>query len=536
MVEQFQGDEHCQVALLSIMAAGTGLNFSAASHVVFAELLWTPAVLVQAEDRAHRIGQQWPVLCHYILGKNTIDDLLWPLLAKKLTVVGQAISGDALHMDIDEMKHGSSFEADRAQGRITSFFQPHQHAHAAASTSAGHQRQQQQEPSPDYECDDLFVRPMYGTKKRKTGQGAAASTSVRAQAAAVEIIDDDIDELVDLTPQSTRSQTTATDSAKSARHSTPVSQRRCRASTSPANSSTTSSTVSPPATSRSQTKTSPLCSHSPPAPSSSSSPPPAQRRPQLTFPSLTDDESQNDVDDADAAAAAPPSAVSCTPEESQDGFPSRPRRRRKRILLSDDDEDENENGHEQGADGGMSDDLQSEQKSSASAPDADESEDNDESEGEYRPRCRRSAARNSKHRRSNARSKVAANEEAGDDGADDDDDDGDDVQPRRSRRARPSSIFSPEDSDELDPDEMEMMMTTVDSDNDDGDQNDDDDGDADGRSAKRIKPTICQLSSKTRDHNQINMEEPPDSVQVDALPGDGAERKGKVSSDQDDFL
>jgi hypothetical protein len=56
-VQQFQDDVDCKIALLSITAAGTGLTLTSASHVVMAELNWTPATLVQAEDRVHRIGQ-----------------------------------------------------------------------------------------------------------------------------------------------------------------------------------------------------------------------------------------------------------------------------------------------------------------------------------------------------------------------------------------------------------------------------------------------------------------------------------------------
>jgi len=56
LVQEFQEDDNCKVALLSITAASLGITLTAASTVVFAEVHWTPAVMLQAEDRAHRIG------------------------------------------------------------------------------------------------------------------------------------------------------------------------------------------------------------------------------------------------------------------------------------------------------------------------------------------------------------------------------------------------------------------------------------------------------------------------------------------------
>jgi SWI/SNF-related matrix-associated actin-dependent regulator 1 of chromatin subfamily A len=75
--DQFQTDDKIKVALLSLTAASTGLTLSRANSVIFAELYWNPGVLVQAEDRAHRIGQRDSVFVHYLIGRGTLDDKIW---------------------------------------------------------------------------------------------------------------------------------------------------------------------------------------------------------------------------------------------------------------------------------------------------------------------------------------------------------------------------------------------------------------------------------------------------------------------------
>ncbi|ORD93308.1 SMAL1 [Enterospora canceri] len=87
LVDAFQKDDSYKVAVLSLTAASTGLTLTAASLVVFAELFWNPGVLMQAEDRAHRIGQTKPVEVLYLVCEKTIDEIVWPYLLRKLSVL-----------------------------------------------------------------------------------------------------------------------------------------------------------------------------------------------------------------------------------------------------------------------------------------------------------------------------------------------------------------------------------------------------------------------------------------------------------------
>ncbi|KAL5009114.1 hypothetical protein ScPMuIL_014695 [Solemya velum] len=93
LVQQFQSDPDTRVAILSILAAGVGLTFTAAKLVVFAEMYWTPGVLVQCEDRAHRIGQTAAVPVHYLVAKDTMDEWVWSAVCKKTIVTTTALTG-----------------------------------------------------------------------------------------------------------------------------------------------------------------------------------------------------------------------------------------------------------------------------------------------------------------------------------------------------------------------------------------------------------------------------------------------------------
>uniref|UniRef100_A0A8D3DHM2 SWI/SNF-related matrix-associated actin-dependent regulator of chromatin subfamily A-like protein 1 n=1 Tax=Scophthalmus maximus TaxID=52904 RepID=A0A8D3DHM2_SCOMX len=87
--DRFQNSTKTCVAVLSITAANMGLTLHSADLVIFAELFWNPGVLIQAEDRVHRIGQTSNVNIHYLVGKGTADDHLWPMIQEKMNVLEQ---------------------------------------------------------------------------------------------------------------------------------------------------------------------------------------------------------------------------------------------------------------------------------------------------------------------------------------------------------------------------------------------------------------------------------------------------------------
>ena len=89
---KFQTDPTVRIALLGITAAGVAVTLTASSTVWFAELFWTPAIMVQAEDRCHRIGQQATVRCLYFIAKGTLDEVLWKLIEKKFRDLGEVSS------------------------------------------------------------------------------------------------------------------------------------------------------------------------------------------------------------------------------------------------------------------------------------------------------------------------------------------------------------------------------------------------------------------------------------------------------------
>ncbi|CAO3596063.1 unnamed protein product [Absidia cylindrospora] len=70
-----QEDTSIRIAILSITASSVGLNFQEANTVIFAELYWNPSQILQAEDRAHRIGQVNTVNIKYLMSVDTAGNI-----------------------------------------------------------------------------------------------------------------------------------------------------------------------------------------------------------------------------------------------------------------------------------------------------------------------------------------------------------------------------------------------------------------------------------------------------------------------------
>jgi non-specific serine/threonine protein kinase len=104
-VDQFQREDGPPFFVLSLKAGGTGLNLTAASHVIHFDRWWNPAVENQATDRAFRIGQTKNVLVHKFICRGTVEERIDDMIARKAQVADEAIgegAGEALLTEMDD--------------------------------------------------------------------------------------------------------------------------------------------------------------------------------------------------------------------------------------------------------------------------------------------------------------------------------------------------------------------------------------------------------------------------------------------------
>lgn len=118
LVAEFQQEEGSPFMVLSIKAGGTGLNLTAASHVIHFDRWWNPAVENQATDRAFRIGQHRSVMVHKFVTRGTIEEKIDALIREKQDMAEALLDSGAekamTEMSDDEILEMVSLDLERA--------------------------------------------------------------------------------------------------------------------------------------------------------------------------------------------------------------------------------------------------------------------------------------------------------------------------------------------------------------------------------------------------------------------------------------
>ncbi len=103
LVRRFQEDPACPYFVISLKAGGTGLNLTAASHVIHFDRWWNPAVENQATDRAFRIGQKKNVLVHKFVCTGTLEEKIDSMITQKVGIADEILSESAEALLTTEM-------------------------------------------------------------------------------------------------------------------------------------------------------------------------------------------------------------------------------------------------------------------------------------------------------------------------------------------------------------------------------------------------------------------------------------------------
>lgn len=105
MVERFQREDGPPFFILSLKAGGTGLNLTAASHVIHFDRWWNPAIENQATDRAYRIGQKRNVLVHTFITSGTLEEKIDKLISDKQDTANQILTGGGAEKELTAMNN-----------------------------------------------------------------------------------------------------------------------------------------------------------------------------------------------------------------------------------------------------------------------------------------------------------------------------------------------------------------------------------------------------------------------------------------------
>jgi SWI/SNF-related matrix-associated actin-dependent regulator 1 of chromatin subfamily A len=135
---RFQTDPSCKIFIGNIKAAGVGHTLTAAHHVVFAELDWVPGNVTQAEDRAHRHGQQHTVNVHHLVFEDSLDARMVRFIAAKQRVARAALD-TSTKMDVENhpaVQEAREATAAHQQRRKRAGLPPQDRAPTAAEREA----------------------------------------------------------------------------------------------------------------------------------------------------------------------------------------------------------------------------------------------------------------------------------------------------------------------------------------------------------------------------------------------------------------
>ncbi len=120
LVRQFQDEAGPPFFVISLKAGGSGLNLTAANHVVHFDRWWNPAVENQATDRAFRIGQKRNVLVHKFVCRGTVEERIDAMIASKKAIADLMLNGDGetllTEMSDDELMRFVALDIGRATG------------------------------------------------------------------------------------------------------------------------------------------------------------------------------------------------------------------------------------------------------------------------------------------------------------------------------------------------------------------------------------------------------------------------------------
>jgi len=102
VVQAFQNEENASVFLLSLRAAGTGLNLTTASYVILYDPWWNPAVEAQAIDRSHRIGQTQTVNAYRLIAPGTVEEKIWDLQQRKAQTIADVLGEEGFARSLSQ--------------------------------------------------------------------------------------------------------------------------------------------------------------------------------------------------------------------------------------------------------------------------------------------------------------------------------------------------------------------------------------------------------------------------------------------------